>query len=126
MNSIRFEHIPDVGLSLEKEFTAEALSDLLAEPNQELAFAGLEPTQVAFRLEKEGCDVLLTAQSIVQVTHPCVRCLEPIQIAQTILIDLKLEKPDSIDLIELFREELFLELPAYPACEANCIQVPTR
>lgn len=121
MKPIHFEHIPEIGLSINQEFSASELSELLAEPNRELSYQGTKPTHVTFKLERKNKDALLTGGGHFRLAHACVRCLEPVEIEHELVFDLELEQPEVIDLKELLREELFLELPLYPSCESNCL-----
>jgi uncharacterized metal-binding protein YceD (DUF177 family) len=116
MKPIKFEHIPDAGLTLEQDFSAEKLSELLDEPTRDLCYNATKPAHVEFNLERSGKDVLLTGGGEFTLSHPCVRCLEPVEIKHELVLDLKLEHPEEIDLEESMREELFLELPGYPTC----------
>ncbi|MEI6805002.1 MAG: hypothetical protein WCK49_00660, partial [Myxococcaceae bacterium] len=106
MKPIKFEHIPDVGLSIKQEFSVDALSELLDEPSRDLSYKAIEPAHVQFILERSGKDVLLTGGGDFVFSHPCVRCLEPVKIKYELLLDLKLEHPEVIDLEECMREEL--------------------
>lgn len=121
MTPVRFEHIPEVGLYLDQEFSASALSELLAEPDRELSYKALSTTCVHFYLERQNTDVLVTGSGLFALSHPCVKCLENVEIQHELLLDLKLEHPEVVDLEDLLREELFLELPHYPACETECL-----
>ncbi|MEI6790498.1 MAG: hypothetical protein WCK42_04885 [Myxococcaceae bacterium] len=121
MTPIRFEHIPDVGLSLEQDFDVNTLSELLAEPDREISYQAIAPAHVHFHLERAGKDVLLTGTGSFRLSHPCVRCLEDLEIEYELVLDLKLEHPEKVDVEELMREELFLELPHYPACDTACL-----
>lgn len=120
MNPIKFEHIPDVGLTLERDFTPNQLSELLDEPTRDLCYQATEPAHVVFNLEKKNKDVLLTGGGLFTLSHPCVRCLEPVEIKHELIFDVKLEQPEVIDLEACMSEELFLELPTYPACTPSC------
>ncbi len=120
MNPIRFEHIPEVGLEKQHTFSKEKLSEMLFEEGRELFYRALEPSVVSFRLERKNRDVMVTGSGNFTLTHPCVRCLEDMTVSMKLDFESELEKPDEIDLQELLREELFLELPLYPACEPSC------
>lgn len=121
MKPIKFEHIPDVGLVLELDFDAEKLSELLDEPNRDLCYNATKPAHVQFILQRSGSDILLTGGGEFTLSHPCVRCLEPVEIKHELVLDLKLESPKEIDLEECMREEIFLELPGYPGCQPSCL-----
>jgi uncharacterized metal-binding protein YceD (DUF177 family) len=121
MKLIKFEHIPDVGLTIEHDFSADLLSELLDEPTRDLCYKATEPAHVVFKLERKNKDVLLTGGGFFKLSHPCVRCLEPVEIRHELIFDLELEQPQEIDLKACMREELFLELPGYPACESPCL-----
>ncbi len=121
MNAIKFEHIPDTGLTLEEDLSADVISNILDEPNRELCYKATKPTHVVFNLERKGKDVLLTGGGEFALSHPCVRCLEPVEINHELIFDVKLEHPKEINLEECLREELFLELPGYPACVPSCL-----
>ena len=121
MRPIRFEHIPELGLSLEHTFTAKALSELLSEP-RELSYHAIAPAQVIFNLERKGKEVLVTGRGQFTLSHPCVRCLKDLEIKHELAFSIELEHPETIQLEELMREELFLELPPYPACETVCLE----
>lgn len=121
MKPIKFEHIPEVGLTLEQDFSADLLSELLDEPSRDLCYKATQPAHIQFILERSGKDVLLTGGGEFVLSHPCVRCLEPVEIKHDLVLDLKLEQPEVIDLQECMREELFLELPSYPGCQPSCL-----
>jgi uncharacterized metal-binding protein YceD (DUF177 family) len=120
LNPIRFEHIPEVGLEKQHTFSKEKLSEMLFEEGRELYYKAVEPSVVLFRLERKNRDVTVTGSGHFTLVHPCVRCLENVSISMKLEFGTELEKPDEIDLQELLREELFLELPLYPACEPSC------
>lgn len=120
MAPIKFEHIPEVGLSIEQDFSSNKLSELLDEPERTLHYRALEPAHITFNLERTGRDVQLTGGGNLLLSHPCVRCLEDLQVKHALIFDLKIETPEVIDLEAALREELFLELPLYPACEPAC------
>ena len=121
MKPIKFEHIPQKGLDLEEEFSVKKLSELLEEPERELIYSAEAPALFKFQVDREGTKALVKGRAVVALAHPCVRCLEPVKLEFEMLLEQELEKPESIDLEEMAREELFLELPAYPACEKPCI-----
>lgn len=121
MNPIKFEHIPDVGLTIEQDFTAARLSELLDEPTRDLCYKATKPAHVVFNLERRNKDVLLTGGGMFTLSHPCVRCLEPVEIKHELIFDVKLEQPEVIDLEACMCEELFLELPGYPGCQPSCL-----
>lgn len=121
MKPIKFEHIPDSGLTLEQDFSPETLSELLNEPTRDLCYKATEPAHVSFKLERKDKNVLLTGGGLFTLSHPCVRCLEPIEIKHELIFDLELEAPKEINLEEAMCEELFLELPGYPGCQPSCL-----
>ncbi len=120
MNPIRFEHIPEVGLEKQHTFSKEKLSEMLFEEGRELYYRALESSVFLFKLERKNRDVIVTGSGNLALAHPCVRCLEDVTLSMKFDFETELERPDEIDLQDLLREELFLELPLYPACEPSC------
>ncbi|MES2504998.1 MAG: hypothetical protein V4534_09000 [Myxococcota bacterium] len=123
MNSIRFEHIPEVGITKTERLSIAQVSELLDEPGREMAFKALAETELSLQIDRKGDNATITGRGVFSLSHPCVRCLEEIVVGLELDMNLELEKPDVIDLTEVLREEMFLELPHYPACEPVCISL---
>ena len=121
MKPIRFEHIPEIGLKLEEEFSTQKLSELLEEPAREMMYTAREPALFKFQVEREGLEARVTADAQLALSHECVRCLKPIDVDFELHMTEEFEKPELLDLEEIAREELFLELPTYPACPKPCL-----
>ena len=120
LKPIRFEHIPEIGLDKQHRFSQENLSEMLFEEGRQLYYRALESSEVTFKLERKNRDVVVKGFGEFVLSHPCVRCLEDVAMSMKLEFETELDKPEEIDLQELLREELFLELPLYPACEPSC------
>jgi uncharacterized protein len=95
-----------------------------------------QPVQYDLTAQKTGREILLQGKIGLVLDCECSRCLKPFQqrldLADwTALVALdgpeKAEiKDDCVDLTRCLREDILLEFPQHPLCEAGCDSLPNR
>jgi uncharacterized protein len=123
-------------------------SVLLAEPPTEFHAAGA--AHLDGRTTKMGRQVLVQAKFTMPLTSPCKRCLEPVELSETVelvrtfvpadqqkpqkehkgeesegsfvpeLVDEETYQGKELDLTPAVREQILLSLPAAPLCSEDC------
>lgn len=111
---VHLRQIPADGLHLEGEEDCP-LADLGAD---EMICAG----PLEYSLELGITDGALWASGLLRqpVTQKCVACLEPFEHAVEVpgfALHRELGGPETVDLTPFIREDLLLNLPAYPHCD---------
>ena len=95
-----------------------------------------QPLRYDLTAQKAGRDVLVQGKLGVVLDCECARCLKAFQQRVeledwTALVPLegpeKVEiKDDVVDLTPFLREDILLEFPQHPLCEADCAGLPNR
>ena len=137
---ISLVRLPDDGRRFEYAYGAGEL-DL-----RDYEFAVASPPQVAGRVDRTGADIRVRGRLAAGITAPCDRCLEDVSFAidqpfdlfyapgdfvgeatpETELqlqrrdLDFSVYDGDAIDLDELVREQLALNLPLRVLCKEDC------
>lgn len=111
------------------------LEDLEFDHPDELVHVG-RPVKYDLNVQKTGHAILIQGKLTVVLDCECARCLKPFK--QTVKLDniaihIPLEgeekaeiKDDSVDLTPYVREDILLELPQQPLCEADCAGLTNR
>ena len=100
------------------------------EPAEILELAGQEhvrvtgPIRYDLRAEKVSAELLVQGEVAVELEVECSRCAEFYSTTVRVLSFLRAyeikEKVESVDVTPDLREDLLIELPAYPVCSATC------
>jgi len=111
---IPISSIPEAGLSIELTIPVHQLHIKEIGGNHNL--------HCKLHLTHQGEDILLRGEIALQATICCVRCLEQIPLHVSVpqfvhLVDKTTS--DSVNLIPLLREEIFLVLPLYAKCQLD-------
>lgn len=146
---VRIDQILSSGLIVEEELSADFMTSLLKDTNNEFVWTSFKNAQVSFEFKPETESFLLLGTGTLYLNCACTRCLKdvPFQISLNInlrlfekkninvetTVDMELFESDSalqdqdlttayyenrtIDLANLLREQLFLDLPMYPTCD---------
>src|SRR5580700_2363587 len=95
-----------------------------------------QPVQYDLTAQKTGHDVLMQGKITLVLDCECARCLKPFEQRMELghwaaLVPLagpeKAEiKDDCVDLTPYLREDILLEFPQHPLCEADCAGLPNR
>src|SRR5271170_8090250 len=95
-----------------------------------------QPVRYDLTAQMAGRDILVQGRVGVVFACECARCLrafeQPVELAHwTAHVPLegpeKAEiKDDGVDLTPFLREDILLELPQHPLCEADCARLPNR
>lgn len=95
-----------------------------------------QPIQYELTAQKTGREVLVRGKIGFALDCECARCLKPFQLPVelpewTALISLEGPekapiKDDCVDLTPYLREDILLEFPQHPLCEADCAGLPNR
>jgi uncharacterized metal-binding protein YceD (DUF177 family) len=129
---INIRHLEDDDLRLQGELP---VAELDLPNNDELIHARL-PLQYDLEAQRAGDGILARGRIELTLDCECARCLKPFQ--YIIELDpwtahLPLEglekvpvKDDLADLTPYLREDILLELPQHPLCEADCAGLPNR
>lgn len=111
---IHLRQVPNEGLHLEGE-EACPIADLAAE--------GIRCTgPLSYALDLGISEGALWANGTLSqpVEVPCVACLEPFEfkvVVPSFTVHTELHGPEAIDLTSFMREDILLNLPAYPRCD---------
>jgi len=129
---INIRHLDDHDVCLQGELP---VADLDLPNNDELVQARL-PLRYDLTAQKMTDSILVQGRIELTLDCACARCLKPFQ--HRIELDpwtahLPLEGPDKApvkddlaDLTPLLREDILLEFPQHPLCEAGCAGLPNR
>ena len=112
---IHLRQIPDEGLHLEGEESA----DVLQLPTEDLVKV-LSPLQYSLDLGLSSDGLWATGELALDLELRCVRCLEPFPYELRVPdVALQMERPayETVDLTPELREDIILALPAYPHCD---------
>ena len=95
-----------------------------------------QPLQYEFTAHKAGHNVLVEGSLELVLDCECARCLKPFQQRLELaewMAHLPLEgaekveiKDDSVDLTPFIREDILLEFPQHPLCDADCAGLANR
>jgi len=95
-----------------------------------------QPVRYELAAQKSGREVLVQGKLWLVLDCECARCLKAFEQRMelghwTALVPLagpeKVEiKDDCVDLTPFLREDILLELPQHPLCEADCARLPNR
>src|SRR5208282_2951686 len=95
-----------------------------------------QPVRYDLTAQKSGRDVLAQGRVAVVLDCECARCLkafqQPVALEHwTALVPLAGPekagiKDDVVDLTPFLREDILLEFPQHPLCEADCAGLPNR
>ena len=95
-----------------------------------------QPVRYDLTAQKSGRNVLVQGRVALVLDCECARCLkafqQPVELGHwTVLVPLagpeKAEiKDDCVDLTPFLREDILLEFPQHPLCEADCAGLPKR
>ncbi|MGD1085983.1 MAG: YceD family protein [Verrucomicrobiota bacterium] len=129
---INIRHLEEKDLRLKGKLP---VSDLRLDAPDELVRARL-PLLYDLTAHLAGRDVLVRGQLKIALDCECARCLKPFQF-RLVLADWALHLPldgpekaalknDSVDLTPYLREDILLEFPQHPLCEADCAGLPNR
>jgi uncharacterized protein len=95
-----------------------------------------QPVHYDLTVQKTGRDILAQGKIWMELDCECARCLKafrqrleltdwtafvPLDGAEKVEI-----KDDSVDLTPFLREDILLEFPQHPLCEAKCAGLPNR
>lgn len=127
---LNLRHVEDKNVQLEGELPVE---DLQLETRDEMIRAE-RPLEYSVEAQKLDHSVLLQGSLRLPLSCHCVRCLKPFE------YDLELENwtahlalegeekvdvsGDFVDLTPHIREDILLEFPQHPLCEADCRGLP--
>jgi uncharacterized metal-binding protein YceD (DUF177 family) len=150
---IRAENVPVHGFEVKETLSSAFIDSLLFEPKEQVSWKVLSDTPLFCKIEHEADFLLLKGGGHFSATHPCIRCMEDVEVDVQIDFNTRLlpsdKDPDQeldldaetfddavafaatdgsetvasyyddgvIDLTQLLREQLFLELPLYPSCD---------
>jgi uncharacterized protein len=129
---VNIRHLEDHEVRLQGELPA---AELDLENNDELVRARL-PVRYDLTAQRLGEAILVQGRLEVTLDCECARCLKPFQ-HRIELADwtahLALEGPEKVeikddlaDLTPCLREDILLEYPQHPLCEAGCAGLPNR
>jgi uncharacterized protein len=128
---VNIRHLEDKHIRLQGQLPAAELNL----GNTELVRARL-PLRYDLTAQRAGDGILLQGRLELTLDCECARCLKPFQ--RRIELDpwtahVPLEGPekapikdDLADLTPCLREDILLELPQHPLCEAGCAGLPNR
>jgi len=95
-----------------------------------------QPVQYDMKVQKTGREVLVQGKINLVLDCECSRCLKaftlPLELPDwTALVPLEGPekapiKDDCVDLTPYLREDILLEFPQHPLCEADCASLPNR
>jgi uncharacterized metal-binding protein YceD (DUF177 family) len=129
---VNLRHLEDENLRLRGQLS---VAELLLEDHDELVRARL-PLRYDLTAQRVGEGILLQGSLELALDCECARCLKPFQ--RQIKLDawsamMPLEGPekavvkdDLADLTPCLREDILLEWPQHPLCEADCAGLPNR
>jgi uncharacterized metal-binding protein YceD (DUF177 family) len=93
------------------------------------------PVRYNLTAQKAGGGFLVQGQVSLELDCECSRCLKafklPLELNWTVHVPLEGEekaeiKDDCVDLTPFLREDILLEYPQHPLCEADCAGLPNR
>jgi uncharacterized protein len=129
---VNIRHLESGDLQLRGELSVEEAG---LDCSDELVHAR-HPVQYDLTVQKTGQDILVQGKVGLILDCECSRCLKPFQKRLelehwTALVPLqgpeKVEiKDDLADLTPCLREDILLEFPQHPLCEADCAGLPNR
>lgn len=119
MIALKLAEIPEEGL----QFTGETSTDIFAFAETETEVRPSGPVSYDLHLSRVGPELLLAQGQLVGRFHlRCVVCLEEFPFTLKLdgyAADLDLPDDGTLDLTDRIREDLLLELPAYPHCDRD-------
>ena len=129
---VNIRHLEDKDIRLQGELPA---AELDLGNNDELIRVSL-PVRYDLTAQRVGDAILLQGRIELTLDCECARCLKPFQ-HRIELADwaahLPLEGPEKVeikddlaDLTPCLREDILLEYPQHPLCEAGCAGLPNR
>ncbi len=138
----RLDDLPAEGRAFKGELATEVLAELIEGMVGELGYRSLSPAAIegtAYR--SGGTEVIVDGRITTQVGFDCVRCLEarvfPVDLRKDLVLvkrkaagateevtpedeeqddDIETFVGDEVELTDLFRQELLMELPMNPSC----------
>jgi uncharacterized metal-binding protein YceD (DUF177 family) len=129
---INIRHVEKAEVKLRGELPAAELD--LSGPD-ELVHART-PLHYDLTAQSLGQDILVRGQLEFELNCECARCLKPFVLPVKLTdwaVHLPLEgsekvevKDDNVDLTPFLREDILLEFPQHPLCEADCAGLPNR
>jgi uncharacterized metal-binding protein YceD (DUF177 family) len=129
---INIRHLEDDELRLEGELPVEEL-DL---PNNDELVQARQPLRYNLTAQRVGDGILAQGHVELTLDCECARCLKPFQQVVELAswtAHIPLEGPekapikdDSVDLTPFLREDILLEFPQHPLCEAGCAGLLNR
>jgi uncharacterized protein len=129
---INIRHLESKDVPLEGQLPVAEL-DL---PNNDELVQARQPLRYDLTAQKTGEAILVQGRLELTLDCECARCLKPFQ--HLVELDpwsalLPLEGPDKVavkddlaDLTPYLREDILLEFPQHPLCEADCAGLPNR
>jgi uncharacterized protein len=129
---IHIRHLEEKDLRLKGTLP---VSELQLDAADELVRARL-PLHYDLTARLTGRDVLVGGELEMTLDCECARCLKPFQFRLVLAnwtLHLPLDGPekaelknDTVDLTPCLREDILLEFPQHPLCEADCAGLPNR
>jgi uncharacterized protein len=129
---LNIRRLEDRDAALEGELTPEELDLDCAD---ELAHVR-QPLHYELKAHKAGRNVVVEGRLELILDCECARCLKPFQQRLEVpewMVDISLEgdekaeiKDDSVDLTPFLREDILLEFPQHPLCNAECAGLANR
>jgi uncharacterized protein len=129
---INIRHLEEKDLLLKGKLP---VSELQLDAADELVRARL-PLHYDLTVHQAGRDVLVSGELKIGLDCECARCLKPFQFRLALAdwtLHLPLDGPDrvelkndTVDLTPYLREDILLEFPQHPLCEAGCAGLPNR
>jgi uncharacterized protein len=129
---INIRHVEDDDLSLQGELPVAELEL----PNNDELIHALQPLRYDLTARMVGEGILVQGRLELTLDCECSRCLKPCEHVVKLdpwaaLVPLEgpekaVVKDDLADLTPYLREDILLELPQHPLCEAGCAGLPNR
>jgi uncharacterized protein len=129
---VNLRHLEEKDLHLKGKLAAW---ELQLDAADELVHTRL-PLHYDLTAHQAGQNVLLSGQLKMALDCECARCLKPFQFRLQLAdwsLHLSLEGPekvvlknDTVDLTPYLREDILLEFPQHPLCDAGCAGLPNR
>lgn len=91
---IRAENIPAQGMEIKEILTASFLDTLLVEPQEQVNWTVLSDINFLCKIEHEADMLHLKGGGTFQVMHPCVRCMQDVEIDVPVDFDSRLLPSD--------------------------------
>jgi uncharacterized metal-binding protein YceD (DUF177 family) len=120
----------------EVELKGEVPAGELALDSPDELIKAKHPLRYKLMAQKTGRDVLVQGRLEIDLDCECARCLKPFRYKVKVehwAAHVPLEGPekaeikdDCVDLTPYLREDILLEYPQHPLCEADCAGLPNR